>query len=193
MSRVSPRDAVRRIAGTALPAVTIAALLLAPGRLAAQGSAPAGFLEELQGQFDASASKLVALARAMPAESYGWSPGEGVYTVARVYTHVATYNYMYPDQNLGQDPPAAAAEYDGWEASITDKQQVVETLEQSMEYVRSLVEGMSEADLNRSTTLYGRQVGQWAVLFQLVAHMNEHLGQAIAYARMNGVVPPWSR
>ena len=58
---------------------------------------------------------------------------------------------------------------------------------------RALARGMSEADLNRSTTLYGRQVGQWAVLFQLVTHMNEHLGQAIAYARMNGVVPPWSR
>jgi uncharacterized damage-inducible protein DinB len=23
-------------------------------------------------------------------------------------------------------------------------------------------------------------------------HMHEHLGQAIAYARVNGVVPPWS-
>ena len=47
--------------------------------------------------------------------------------------------------------------------------------------------------IDAERTLYGRQVGEWAVLLQLVTHMNEHLGQSIAYARMNGVVPPWSR
>jgi uncharacterized damage-inducible protein DinB len=52
---------------------------------------------------------------------------------------------------------------------------------------------MSDEQLAKSTTLYGRTVPQWAVLFQLVAHMNEHLGQSIAYARSNGVVPPWSQ
>jgi hypothetical protein len=52
---------------------------------------------------------------------------------------------------------------------------------------------MSATDLDRDTELYGRDVGEWAVLFQLVAHMNEHLGQSVAYARMNGIVPPWSR
>jgi hypothetical protein len=36
-------------------------------------------------------------------------------------------------------------------------------------------------------------VPRWAVMLQLVAHMNEHLGQSIAYARANDVVPPWSR
>ena len=48
------------------------------------------------------------------------------------------------------------------------------------------------ADLDARTSLYGRSVPQWAVLVQLVAHMNEHLGQSIAYARSNGVTPPWS-
>jgi uncharacterized damage-inducible protein DinB len=52
---------------------------------------------------------------------------------------------------------------------------------------------MSEADLTRMTTLYGRDVPGWAVLFQLLSHMNEHVGQSVAYARMNDVVPPWSR
>ncbi len=51
---------------------------------------------------------------------------------------------------------------------------------------------MSEADLTRQTPLYGRDVAGWAVLFQLLAHMNEHVGQSVAYARMNGIVPPWS-
>ena len=50
-----------------------------------------------------------------------------------------------------------------------------------------------DADLDAPTRLYGREVASWPVLWQLVAHMNEHLGQQIAYARMNRVAPPWSR
>ena len=156
-------------------------------------SVPPNFLEEFESQFGASASKLVALARAMPESTYDWTPGEGVATVARVYMHIARYNYMYPDQNMGRHTPVSAAEYDRWEEEVSDKEEVLEILEASMEYVRSVAEHMSAADLDNGTRLYGRQVGEWAVLFQLVAHMNEHLGQSIAYARMNGVVPPWSR
>jgi uncharacterized damage-inducible protein DinB len=52
---------------------------------------------------------------------------------------------------------------------------------------------MDAAALGEPTRLYGRELPRWGVLVQLVAHMNEHLGQSIAYARMNGVVPPWSR
>ena len=52
---------------------------------------------------------------------------------------------------------------------------------------------MPEAQLERPTTLYGRRVPQWAVLFQLIAHMDDHLGQSLAYGRVLGVVPPWSR
>jgi uncharacterized damage-inducible protein DinB len=69
----------------------------------------------------------------------------------------------------------------------------VEILAVSMDHVRSVLGAMSDADLEASTTLYGREVAKCAVLLQLVTHMNEHLGQSIAYARSNGVVPPWSR
>jgi uncharacterized damage-inducible protein DinB len=76
---------------------------------------------------------------------------------------------------------------------MTDKAQIVALLKSSAEYVRQGVRQMPESQMARTTELYGRSVPQWSVLLQLVAHMNEHLGQSIAYARMNGVVPPWSR
>jgi uncharacterized damage-inducible protein DinB len=76
---------------------------------------------------------------------------------------------------------------------MTDKAQIVAVLKSSAEYVRQGVQKMPESQLGQSTQLYGRTVPQWSVLLQLVAHMNEHLGQSIAYARMNGVTPPWSR
>jgi hypothetical protein len=28
---------------------------------------------------------------------------------------------------------------------------------------------------------------------RILVHMHEHLGQSIAYARMNGITPPWSK
>ena len=153
-------------------------------------SAPPDFRAEFRGQFGASARKLVALAEAMPAESYAWRPMEGVASVAEVYMHIARYNYMYPDQNLGIDAPVAYADF---EDDIGEKARAVETLTASMDHVRTVVAGMSDDDLEASTRLYGRDVAKWAVLLQLVTHMNEHLGQSIAYARVNGVVPPWSR
>lgn len=195
-------------AGSAATAAAVALLLLpataqaqsasaAPGAPAAQRaeahSSPPGFMEEFEGQFGASSQKLVALARAMPASTYDWSPGDGVASVARVFMHIARYNYMYPHQNMGRQSPVSPAEYARWEDEVTDKDEVVEILEASMEYVRDVAGSMSGGDLDEATMLYGRSVGEWAVLLQLVTHMNEHLGQSIAYARMNGVVPPWSR
>lgn len=164
------------------------AVLAAPAR--AQGIS--GFGGELRGQFEGSAEKLVALAEAMPAESYSWQPMEGVYTVAAVYMHVARYNYMYPDMYLGVDAPAEV-DYGSLEERVTTRDEAVRVLVASMDHVRGILESMSDADLATKTELYGREVESWAVLLQLMTHMNEHLGQAIAYARMNRVVPPWSR
>ena len=156
-------------------------------------SSPPNFLVEFEGQFNASAEKFVALAMAMPEESYAWSPMEGVRSVARVYMHIARYNYYYPEIALDVPSPMGAAEYDSWEEGVADKEKAVAILAESMEHVRRVVASMSSKDLEDKTRLYGRDVGQWAVLLQLVTHMNEHLGQSIAYARMNHVAPPWSR
>jgi uncharacterized damage-inducible protein DinB len=154
-------------------------------------SSPASSREELLAQFNTSAAKFEALAAAMPAEKFGWSPGPGVMTVAHVYAHVARYNYAYLSQNMGVAPPPGVG-LDTLER-MTDKAQVLALLKASAEYVRRNVRSMPDSQMAQSTQLYGRTVPQWSVLLQLVAHMNEHLGQSIAYARMNGVVPPWSR
>jgi uncharacterized damage-inducible protein DinB len=148
-----------------------------------------GLWQGFDGEWGHVSRQLVALAEAMPADKYGWSPGPGVMPVAKVFAHVARYNYLYPETSLGTPAPdgraADAAE------DLTDKAQLVARLRESGDHVRLVVRGL--ADPSRVTEQYGRAVPQWSVLLQLVAHMNEHLGQVIAYARMNGVVPPWSR
>ena len=151
---------------------------------------PAGFRQEFLGQFNTSMSKFIALAEAMPADKYAWSPGAGVMSVAKVYAHVAHYNYRYPSRAMGVALPPSVG-LDTLEA-VAAKAQVLALLRQSGEFVRTAVKEMPDAQLAAQTRLYGRDVQRWAVLFQLLAHMNEHLGQSIAYARMNGLVPPWS-
>lgn len=147
--------------------------------------------EEILQQFNTSMEKLVALAEAMPANRFNWSPAPGVMTVEKVYAHIARYNYGYPIENLKMAPPVGL-NLDAIEGT-TGKAAVVALLKASGEYVRENVEGMKDADTGEEALLYGRRVAKGAVLIQLVAHMNEHLGQSIAYARMNGIVPPWSR
>ena len=153
-------------------------------------SAPTDFRDEVMRHFAQSTGKVIQLAHAMPAERYGWSPGEGVAPVAQVYMHIARYNYLYLTRELGLPLPPHIA-MDTME-EVTDKTKVTAMLEESVEFVEHHIKAMRESDVTRMTHQYGRDVAGWAVLFQLVAHMNEHLGQSIAYARMNGVVPPWS-
>ncbi len=165
--------------------------LLFGGHTALAQSTPKDYRDEFADHFDRSTRKLVLLSEAIPANLYTWSPGEGVMSIARVYTHIARYNYLYLEESLGIKAPPGV-DWPNFE-SITDKAMVTELLGQSIEHVRASVNDMTEADLTRPAMLYGRSVGGWAVLFQLLAHMNEHVGQSIAYARMNDIVPPWSR
>lgn len=137
------------------------------------------------------ASRVLQLAKAMPADSYTWRPGEGVSSVQEVFTHIAAYNFQYPANSLGVPVPDDV-DVDEIE-SITGKEAVVAILERSIEHVKEAVEQMSDSRFSEPAQLYGRTVTGQAVLLQLITHMSEHVGQSIAYARVNGVVPPWSR
>ena len=159
--------------------------------VAGMAQSPADYKQEFMAQFETSMEKFIALAEAMPDDKFTWSPGPGVMQVGHVYMHVANYNYGYPSNNMGAAKPAGVdlAKIE----SVREKQAVLKALRESRAYVISAVAKMDAKQLASETTLYGRKVPQWSVLLQLVAHMNEHLGQSIAYARMNNIVPPWSR
>jgi uncharacterized damage-inducible protein DinB len=89
--------------------------------------------------------------------------------------------------------PALAEFPQDAENTVTAKPQVIEQLRRSSEYVRAAIRGMPDADLDTPATLFGRPSTKRNVLFLTATHAHEHLGQLIAYARSNGVVPPWSQ
>lgn len=147
------------------------------------------FRSEAVAELKAAQDELVSLAQAMPQEKYTWRPGEGVRSVSEVYLHVAAGNFGLTA--VAGAPPYPGFKFQGFEKSTTDKAKVIDLLNQSFDYAEKSIANMSEADMSKPRDFQGfNTVG--AVIFHIVAHAHEHLGQSIAYARMNGVVPPWT-
>lgn len=134
--------------------------------------------------------KFTDLAGAVPAEKYSWRPGEGVRSIGEVYLHIVAANHNIPVYMGAPKAPQYLAK--GFEQSVTDKQQIIAMLNESFDYAISVVKGMSNADFAKPQKQLGPDANSGDVIYLLVTHAHEHLGQSIAYARMNGVVPPWT-
>lgn len=170
--------------------VILACLLALGAPLVADDSHVKGFRSEFLQQVDDLEKKLVGLAEATPAEKFGWRPAAGVRSISEVYMHVAAGNFMIP-RTMGVQPPEGIQPREL--EKIADKAKVVETLKQSIQHVRQAAMGKADADLDTPIKIFGQDSTVRGVMFLLASHMHEHLGQSIAYARMNGVKPPWSR
>ena len=171
---------------TPLRAATLA-LLLGAGAAQAQ-QAPAGVQAEMLNWFDDAANKIVQLAEAIPAEKYAWRPAAGVRSVGEVVGHVTGGNYFLIGMTGVQPPAGTPQNID----QMTAKADLVRALQQSIEHVRTTMRAMTAADLDAPATIFGRQSTKRDVCLLAVVHAHEHLGQLIAYARTNGVTPPWS-
>lgn len=134
--------------------------------------------------------KFVSLAEATPTEKFTWRPAQGVRSVSELYLHVALANYNIPAM-MGV-APAAGIEKEGFEKSTTDKAKIIEQLNKSFAFAIGAVEKMSNADFAKAEKKLGPDANDGDVVYLLVVHNHEHLGQSIAYARVNGVVPPWT-
>jgi uncharacterized damage-inducible protein DinB len=135
-------------------------------------------------------SKFVGLAQAIPQDKFTWRPGDGVRSVAEVFLHVAGGNYGLT-QIMGA-PPAPGYNRQGFETSTTDKAAIIDQLNKSFAYMDDYVQSLSPADLQKAHQMFGRASTGYDVLFTIIDDLHEHLGQQIAYARQNGVVPPWT-
>ncbi len=135
-------------------------------------------------------SKLTQLAEAMPEDKYEWSPNKDVRTPSQVFMHVATANYGIPSM-WGVAPPAGYA-FDTYEGSLTKKTDIKNALKQSFAHVKTALSSATDADFEKPVDLMGMKTTVRGCYMLLLAHAHEHLGQSIAYARMNKVTPPWT-
>jgi uncharacterized damage-inducible protein DinB len=132
--------------------------------------------------------KFVALARVM-AGKYNWKPGEGVRSVGDVFNLIVTENGLLTATLTG----ATAGQAGGRTAPITDQERMQDGLKTSYANVQKVIEKLSDADLKTPVKLFGRDMTKEEAVRYLFADQHEHLGQSIAYARSNAVVPPWSK
>ena len=175
-------------------ATGIVFLAVAAAAQTAATSAPAAatFQSDWVSDVDFVGKRIVDLANAVPAEKYSWRPAPGVRSVSEVYMHIAGANYMLPSLVGGKMPEGFSRDM---EKTVTDKAKVVEWLKKSVENARAVGGGLSNADLEKTVKvpfLGGMEMTGRRILMIVQTHMHEHLGQSIAYARSNGVTPPWS-
>jgi uncharacterized damage-inducible protein DinB len=134
--------------------------------------------------------KFVDLAEAVPADKLTWRPSDDSRSFAEVFLHVAGERYGIL-KLMGTAPPAG---FDGktFEKSTTDRTRIVEELNKSWDFTQKAINGMSNADFARLLPELGPQANAGDVIYILVSDAHEHLGQSVAYARENGIVPPWT-
>jgi uncharacterized damage-inducible protein DinB len=173
-------------------ALTIAALAALPIVAAAQeGGAPASSVKsEILVWISDAEGKLNELAQAMPEGKYTWRPGKDVRSVGEIYLHVASANFGIPSF-LGVTPPEGF-KFEGYEKSMTKKEDITKALQASFVHVKSVIEKSSDADMEQPAEFFGMKTTRRGAFLLILSHAHEHLGQSIAYARSNGVTPPWT-
>jgi len=145
-----------------------------------------GYLPELT----LASRQLLQLAEATPAGKFGWRPAPGVRSISEVYMHITLGNYMLLGQagvktgfdmaRLGKEP----------ETAVTEKADVIRLLRESLDAVGKAYQ---TADRRKPVKFFDRDAVADGIFLRILLHDNEHMGQSIAYARMNGIAPPWSQ
>jgi uncharacterized damage-inducible protein DinB len=140
-------------------------------------------------EFTLTSRQLLQLAEATPAEKFSWRPGPGVRSISEVYMHLAAGNFWLLDQAGVKSPELAKLPKDP-EKAVTAKADVIQWLRSSQDAVKTAYQS---ADRQKHVQFFGKDTLADGVFLRLLLHNNEHMGQSIAYARMNGIVPPWSQ
>lgn len=152
--------------------------------------------KEFLTNLDSLESKFLALAEAIPADKYSWRPAPGVRSVGEVFMHVASEFYFWTPAIFGAKPSPVVeptkAGFDKFE-KMSSKPEVLKHLKEGFVYGRGAVSGLEDAKITGIHKSFGRDQQVIQMTLGMTDDLHEHLGQLIAYARMNGIKPPWSK
>ncbi|HET8825668.1 MAG TPA: DinB family protein, partial [Terriglobales bacterium] len=162
----------------------LAVALMVP--LAQAQSQPAGLQAAFAKDAGTLSEKFTGLARVMSGK-YEWKPAQGVRSVADVFNLIVKENGLLAGVLSGTPNTGAKP------APITDPEKMQEALKASYVDLQKAITGLSDNDLQAPVKLFGRDMTKLGALMLILEDQHEHLGQSIAYARSNGVVPPWSK
>jgi uncharacterized damage-inducible protein DinB len=159
-------------------------VLMAP--LAQAQAQPSGMQAAWAKDAGTLSDKFAGLARVMSGK-YDWKPAQGVRSVADVFNLIVKENGLLAGVLSGTPNTAAPP------APINDPEKMQEALKASYLNLQKAIMGLSDNDLQTTVKLFGKDWTKQDALMHVLEDQHEHLGQSIAYARSNGVVPPWSK
>ncbi len=185
-------------------------LFLLPSLSAWQGQKASGLKTEYLDDFAVTCKHLDQLSQATPADKYSWRPAPGVRSVSEVYVHIASGNFLllsltgvklpaeyFPnvatDDRGKPDTHAVFKRMSELEKTVAEKGAVTRMLNSSLDEVRDRFSQSTPAELDRPADFFGEQTTVRRIYLRIFAHVNEHYGQSVAYARVNGILPPWSQ
>lgn len=157
-----------------------------------------GVMGDLLRDINQVEQKVVGLAKALPASAYEWRPGKGVRSTGEVFMHIASDNYFMPVL-VGTPAPAETKitkEYstaEAFEKRSLGRDAIIAELEKSFAFLKSSMNATADDKLNVVTGTGRNSSTPRSLWISTATHLHEHLGQLIAYARSNNVVPPWSK
>ena len=143
-----------------------------------------GMVTMVQGQ-------LVQLADAFDESQYDWRPSDGIRSVREAILHTAAANYFLASK-MGHPSPEGV-DWMGMEKNITGKDNVIAALKASNEFILGVIAKEEASKFNEEVDFGFMKLNRLSGLLVVLDHNAEHKGQLIAYARSNGVVPPWSQ
>lgn len=178
-----------RMSGVVRLGALLAVLLLNAAAMLGAQTPLDGVWQGYDGEWRHTSSQLIALAEATPAEKFAWRPAPGVRSTSEVYMHIVDANF-YLLSITGPKMPADMT--DNMEKTVTSKEDVIRWLKRSFEAVKQAHLKETPQDLARKVHIEDRDSTVDWMYLRIIIHANEHMGQLVAYARMTGVVPPWS-
>ena len=186
----------RRFSALALAAAVAALASPAPARAqdVINKDAAAALKASFAADLDNLQKKFVGLAEAFPQDKYTWRPMEGVRSVSEVLMLAAMEGYSFIPMGFG----GKAADLGGQEGAqklrtLTDKTQIIEHLNKGFAHAKEQLAAVDAATLTGKRKMMGRDLSAVDTALFIGGDLHEHLGQLIAYARMNKIVPPWSK
>jgi uncharacterized damage-inducible protein DinB len=149
-----------------------------------------GLWQGYDGEWRHVSQQLIALAEATPPEKFAWRPSPGVRSTSEVYMHIVMANFGLLSVTGPKIPSDLKQDA---EKTVASKTEVISWLKRSLEAVKQAHLAESPADLARKVRIDNRDSTVDDMYLRIIIHDNEHMGQLVAYARMTGVVPPWSK
>ena len=145
-------------------------------------------------------SDVTGVAKAMPAEKYGFAPNTAAFTdksakfdtvrtFAQQVTHIASANYYFASTVSGTKPDVDMKAI----GKLTSKDDCLKALADSFTFARKAIATITPANAFESINGVDGLHTRVEVAAFIGTHGFDHYGQMVEYLRMNGIVPPGSK